>query len=56
MTDCCVALLRVHLSGYYVIPLLLLRLRSGSWLNCHGGCCHVRSLHVLDCLVRRLPA
>lgn len=53
MADCCVALRRIHLSGYHVFSLLLLRLGFGSWSDCHGGCCHVRALHVLDCLVRR---
>lgn len=53
MTDCCVALLRVYLSGYHVIPLLLLRLGFGSWLDYHGGCCHVRAVHIVDRLVIR---
>lgn len=53
MIDCCIALRRVYLSGYHVVPLLLFRLGFGSWSDCHGGCCHVRAVHVLDCLVRR---
>lgn len=52
MTDCCVTLRRVYLSGYHVIPLLLLRPGIGSWSDCHGGCCHVCAVHVLDRLVR----
>lgn len=53
MTDCCVALRRVYLSSNHVVPILLLRPGFGSWSHCHGGCCHVRAVHVLDCLVRR---
>lgn len=56
MTDCCVTLFGVYLSGYHVIPLLLLRFGFGSGSNCHGGCCHVRAVHVLDCLVRLFSA
>ena len=56
MIDCRVALLRVYLSGYHVIPLFLLSLGFGSWPNCYCGCRHVRAVHVLDCLVRHFSA
>ena len=56
MTDCCVALFGVYLFGYHVIPILLLRLRLGSRSHYHGGCRHVRAIHVLNCMVSRISA
>lgn len=56
MADCCIALLGVHLSGYHVVPLLLLHLGFGPWSNCHGGRCHVCAVHVLARLVRCFSA
>lgn len=56
LTDCRVAFLGVYLSGYHVVPLLILRLGFGSWSDCHGGHCHVRAVHVFDCLVRLFSA
>lgn len=56
MIDCCVALLGVYLFGYHVIPILLFRLRLGSRSNHHGGCRHVRAIHVLNCMVSRISA
>ena len=56
MADCGVALLRVYLLGYHVVPLLLLYLGFGSWSDYHGGRCPVRAIYVLDCLVRHLSA
>ena len=49
--DCCVALLRVYLPSYHVVPILLLHPRLGSWS--HNNSCrgHVRTVYVLDCLV-----
>ena len=44
------------MSGYHVIPLLLLRLGVGPWSDYHGGGCHVRAVHILDCLVCRCLA
>ena len=52
VTDCCAALRRVHLPGYHVVPLLLLRSGLGSRFNCHGGRGNVRVVHIPDCLVR----
>lgn len=49
--DCCPALLRVHLPGHDVVPVVILRPRSGSWS--HPDCVHRcgRALHVADSLV-----
>ena len=56
MTDCCAALLRVYLFGYHVVPLLLLCFRISPRSHYHGGRCHVRAVHILDCLVRHCSA
>jgi len=57
-TDLGFALLRVHLSGYHVISLLLLRLGSRAWSDLDCGPSFVRPVHIdhrLVCATLKAP-
>jgi hypothetical protein len=50
-TDCCSALLRVHLLGDHVLSIFLFCLRPGprAYFDCRAG--SIRALHFAGCLV-----
>lgn len=51
LTDSRAALLRVHLPGHHVVPLLVFRAGSRPWHYSDRGPSGIRSLHFPGCLV-----
>ena len=51
LPDCCIALLRVHLSRYHVIPIFILRVGPRSWPDLDRYPSRIRALHFLSNLV-----
>jgi hypothetical protein len=49
--DCCPTLLRVHLFGHHVFPLLVLGSWSRAWPHLDRGSSRIRALHFARCLV-----
>lgn len=50
-TDRSLALLRIHLSGYHVLPVLVLGPRSGPWFDLDGCASRLCLVHVPRCVV-----